>query len=372
MNAAEKEQAEIQNEIRSTNTALKEEKTALEQCASEFSGFGDKARAAAKTAMELAAAAAAVASAMVLLSATAGIEFESAFAGVRKTTDATEEEFAELRAGILELAESMPATAAEISAVAEAAGQLGIKKEDLLDFTKVMIDLGESTNLSAEEAASQLAKLANITGMSADNYSRLGSTIVDLGNNFATTEADIVAMAMRLAATGELAGLSEPQILALAASMSSVGIEAEAGGSAMSKLLKMIQVAVETGSEELNDFAGIAGMTSEEFVQAFEKDAVDALGAFIGGLNDTERNGKSAVAILDEMEIKEVRLSNTILSLANSSDVMQDAISTANEAWEENTALTKEAEQRYDTTESKLSNPKEYGIKPWCCILRKF
>ena len=123
-------------------------------------------------------------------------------------------------------------------AVASAAGQLGIATPDIMSFTEVMVKLGDTTNLNAEEAASSLAKFANVTQMSAKDYDRLGSVIVDLGNNFATTESDIVSMATRLAATGELAGLSESQIMALATAMSSVGIEAEAGGTAMSKLLK--------------------------------------------------------------------------------------------------------------------------------------
>lgn len=162
------------------------------------------------------------------LSTKAAIEFESSFAGVRKTVEATEEEFKQLENGIRNMSKELPASTTEINSVAEAAGQLGIKTEDILEFTRVMIDLGESTNLSATQAASSLAKFANVTKMSASNYSNLGSVIVALGNNFATTEADIVNMATRLASTGELAGLSEPQIMALATAMSSVGIEAEA------------------------------------------------------------------------------------------------------------------------------------------------
>lgn len=286
--------------------------------------------------------------------ATSAIEFESAFTGVEKTVDGTEEQLAELKQGIRDMAKEIPSSTTEISAVAEAAGQLGIKTEDILSFTRVMIDLGNSTNLSAEEAASALAKFANITNMSAQDYSKLGATIVDLGNNFATTEADIVEMATRLAATGDLAGLSQAQILALATAMSSVGIEAEAGGSAMSKLLKQIQVAVETGSDDLQNFAKVAGMSADEFKKAFQKDAVKALSSFIRGLNDTKRNGKSAIAILEEMGLTEVRLSNTVLSLANANDVMTDAIDTASDAWKDNTALTNEANKRYDTLESKI------------------
>lgn len=286
--------------------------------------------------------------------AKAAIEFESAFAGVEKTVDGTEEQMAKLKEGIKDMAKEVPSTTTEIANVAEAAGQLGIKTEDILDFTKTMIDLGNSTNLSATEAASALAKFANITGTSSKDFNRLGSTIVDLGNNFATTEADIVNMATGLASTGEITGLTEPQILALATAMSSVGIEAQAGSTAMSKLLKKIQVSVETGSKDLNQFAKVAGMSASDFKKAFQEDAVKALSAFISGLNDTERNGKSAVAILNDMGLKEVRLSNTILSLSKANGVLTDSIDTANKAWKDNTALTNEANKRYQTTESQL------------------
>lgn len=286
--------------------------------------------------------------------AKAAIDFEDAFAGVRKTVDATEDEFKKLEQGIKDMAKEVPSTTTEIANVAEAAGQLGIKKDDVLSFTKTMIDLGNSTNLSATEAASALAKFANITGTSSKDFNKLGSVIVELGNNFATTESDIVTMATRLASTGELVGLTEPQIFALATAMSSVGIEAEAGGTAMSKLLKQIQVSVETGSDDLKQFAKVAGVSVKDFKKAYEEDAVKALTMFIKGLKDTERNGKSAVAILDDMDIKEVRLSNTILSLSNSSDVMTEAIDRANKAWKEDTALTNEANKRYQTTASKL------------------
>lgn len=284
-----------------------------------------------------------------------GMEFESAFAGVKKTTEATAQEYAQIRGDILRMTREIPAAGTEISTVAEAAGQLGIEKENLLAFTRVMIDLGESTNLAAEEGASALAKFANITRMDPGDYSRLGSTIVDLGNNFATTEADIVSMATRMASAGELAGFTEPQIMAMATAMSSVGIEAEAGGSAMSKAIKNVQVAVETGNKSLGSYAKVAGMTADEFKEKFRRDALGAVAAFIGGLNDVERNGKSATVILDEMGLTEVRLSNTLTSLANAGNLMTEAVETANNAWDENVALAKEAGMRYETTESKIA-----------------
>lgn len=304
--------------------------------------------------------AAAAITAAAAASIAVGSDFESAFTGVKKTVDATEEEYAMLRQNILDMSKEIPSSASKIANVMEIAGQLGIATDSLTEFTRVMINLGVSTNLSAEDAATALAKFANVVSMpdfdenGISNYERLGSVIVDLGNNFATTEQDIVTMATRLASTGDIVGLSEAQIMALATAMSSVGIEAEAGGSTMSKLLRKIQLAVETGSSSLQDYASVANMTGEEFSQAFKDDAVVALSAFIDGLNDTERNGKSAVAILDDMDIKEIRLTNTILALANASGVMSNAIDTANKAWDENTALAIEAGKRYETVESKM------------------
>lgn len=312
-----------------------------------------------KTFQAVAAAAAAAGTTIIGIgtaSAQAGIAFETAFAGVKKTTTATAEEYAQIREEIIGMTREIPATGIEISAVAEAAGQLGIEKENLLAFTRTMVDLGNVANdLSSEEAATALAKFANITGMSPEDYGRLGSTIVELGNNAATTESAIVEMATRLASAGELAGFSEAQIMATATAISSVGIEADAGGSAMSKMIKKVQVAVETGNKSLKDYARVAGMSVSKFKEEFQKDGLSAVAAFISGLNNIERNGKSATVILDEMGLTEVRLSNVLTSLANAGDVFSDAVEMANRAWEENTAITERAAQKYDTTENKIA-----------------
>lgn len=252
------------------------------------------------------------------------------------------------------MAKELPASATEIAGVAEAAGQLGIETENILKFTRTMIDLGEATNLTAEQAATQFARFANIVGMSQKDFDRLGSTVVALGNNFATTEAEIVEMAMRLAGAGAQIGLTEAQIMAFATALSSVGIEAEMGGSALSKVMVQMQLAVEQGGKDLKNFAKVAGMSAEDFRKAFEQDAARAIMAFLKGLSTAEERGMSAIAILDEMGIKESRLRDTLLRAAGAYDVFNNAVELGNKAWKENTALTEEAHQRYETTESRL------------------
>ncbi|WP_375179909.1 phage tail tape measure protein [Enterococcus rotai] len=353
----------------------------------------------------------------VAASVKASIDFESAFAGTKKTVDELVDangnviiSYDDLAKGIRDMAKELPASATEISEVAEAAGQLGIKTDNVLSFSRTMIDLGESTNMSAEEAATALARLANITRMPQTEFDKLGSVIVDLGNNFATTESEITAMGLRLAGAGSQVKMSEAEIMGFAAALSSVGIEAEAGGSAFSKVMVNMQLAVETGQGafeglidtaarngiawndvasayakggkelknmsnamglgdkglkdiyksaedaegKLNDFAHVAGVSADDFATAFKKDASGAIIQFIKGLGEMEGRGSSAIKTLDDMGITEVRMRDALLRASGASDVFTNAVSMGTKAWGENTALTEEASKRYETTESKL------------------
>ena len=284
----------------------------------------------------------------------ASMDYESAFAGVRKTVDLSEEGYAKLSKGIREMAKELPASASEIASVAEAAGQLGIENDSILSFTRTIIDLGESTNLSLEQASSEFARFANIVGMSQEDFDRLGSSVVGLGNTMATTESEIMSMAMRLAAQGSQVGMTEAQIVALSATMSSLGIEAEAGGTAMTMVLKKIDGAVGESGKELGKFAKASGVSSSEFAKAWNDDPIKALDLFINGLSDSSDEGANLTSILSDLGIKGIRESDTILRMAGASDLLSDAVNTSSKAWKENSALTDEAAQRYATTESQI------------------
>lgn len=285
-------------------------------------------------------------------------EFEDAMVGVQKTTDITNAEMVEFSNTILDMSKQMPSTATEIAKTFEMGGQLGIRKEELKEFSRTIIDLTNSTNLLSEEGSADLAKFNNIvkftTTDGAEGYRRWGSAVTALGNNSATTEKDIVSMAMRLASAGKSAGMTSAQILSMAATLSSVGLEAEAGGSAMSKLIVKIQQAVETGENYLDDFAKISGMTSEKFQKAFKEDAVSAIDAFIKGLKKQQDAGVSVSETLEGMKIKEIRLTDTIRRLMNSGDLLNKTVEIGNKAWKENTALSNEANKKYETTSSKM------------------
>jgi len=289
------------------------------------------------------------------VAAKTAVDFESAFTGVRKTVEATEPQFEMIRQGLIGITKETPATFVGLSSIAAMAGQLGIETENIIGFTNVMADLGETTNLVGEEGATVLARFANITGMAQTNFDRLGSTIVDLGNNSATTEAEIAAMALRLAAAGNLVGLTESEILSMAATLSSLGVQAEAGGTAFSKVMRSIDKEIGTASDTLGGFAAVSGQTVEEFEKSWEENAGSTMLAFIEGLGGVEEKGLNVNQVLDALGFEGIRVSDSLLRAAGAGELFRETVERGNEAWEENTALTEEANLRYGTMASQFS-----------------
>lgn len=298
------------------------------------------------------------------LSAKSAIDWESAFTGVMKTVDETATtSYEDLSAAIMQMATETASSKEDIAGVAEAAGQLGVSADDIENFTRTMVMLGDTTDLSADEAATALARFTNITGTGNANVDRLGSTIVALGNNFATTESEITEMATRLASAGTIVGLSETDILALAAAMSSVGIQAEAGGTAMTQTLTSINTAVadfkDGTTEDLEFIASVAGVSAQSFADTWNTNPVAALQLFIQGLANVKEEGGNVSATLGKLGMKGVRQSNMLQSLALASEMLGQAVDTSSQAYEENTALVAEAEKRYQTMDAKLKQTKE-------------
>ena len=367
LNRAKTAVASTRAEIAKTNQQLNIAKSAWTEAGKNLEAFGKKCDSVSKKMTAAGRTLTTVMTTPILgLGATAvkaSIGFESSFASVRKTVDATEAEFDQLAETSKRMSTEVAAGTDEINEVMAAGGQLGVATEHLSDFTRVMIDLGNSCeDLSADEAATTIAQFANIMGTSQSQFSNIGSTLVDLGNNFATTEKPIMEMAHRMAGAGKQVGLTEAQVLGFAAALSSVGIEAQMGGSAFSKALIKMEVASATGGEALDDFGKVAGMTAQQFKTLWDNDPAAAFQAFIVGLSQMDDEGESAIAVLEEIGIKEIRLRDTLLRATNATELFSRAQNMANAAWEENTALTNEAGKRYSTTASKLTNLKNKAL----------
>jgi TP901 family phage tail tape measure protein len=288
-------------------------------------------------------------------SVVAAAKFEDAFADVRKTVDASPAEFKRMETGLRNLAKEIPVSVDELSHLAGTAGALGIASKDIVGFTKVAAMLGTATDVSAEDAATSLAKLGNVMRQSTvKDFERMGAVLVDLGNKGASTEDEILNMSGRIAGAGKVVGLTAKQVLGLAATLSDAGIRAEMGGSAISQVMLQMQDAVARGGEVLGNFARVSGVTGQQFARIFKTDATQAVGLFAEGLSKVNRQGGSTMQVLEGVQLGERRTRETLLKLGEAQKDVSVAQGIANEAWKKNTALTEEANKRYATTASQF------------------
>ena len=286
-----------------------------------------------------------------VLAVKAASDWESAFAGVKKTVEGTPAQIGALEDGLRGLARTMATSHTEIAAVAEAAGQLGVQTPDVVAFTRTMVMLGETTNLTADAAATSIAQFSNVMQTAPELVGRLGATLVALGNDGASTEAQIMDMGQRIAGAGRAIGASEAQVLGYASAIASVGINAEAGGTAMSKVFLKLEGVVREGGTNLQTLSAIAGV---DFRQAFAEDAPTATRLFIEGLERMRAAGGDVTATLDQLGIEGQYETNVLRSLAGAGDLLARSMATADGAMRSGSALVAEYAQRAATTESQV------------------
>nr|DAU20942.1 MAG TPA: minor tail protein [Caudoviricetes sp.] len=294
---------------------------------------------------------------LVAIGAYAGktaIQFDTAMANVRKTTNMSSEQIEKLARSAQNLSTKQPVTAETLLNIEALGAQLGVAHDKLESFAEVTSGLDIATNMNFETAGKEMAQFANITGMSQAQFKNYGSTIVDLGNHLATTESDISNMALRLAGAGTAAKFSQADILGMSGAMSSLGIRAEAGGSAMTRIIQDISKNVAKSSDTVEEYARVAGMSADQFADAWRNRPMEAMEALVEGLKRTSDSGEDMNVTLEKLGINNIRNSDTMRRLANAGDLLRNSVDRANTAWEQNTALQNEVDQRNESLASRL------------------
>lgn len=292
--------------------------------------------------------------AATLGSVRAAAEFEQGLARVGKTTDLSGGQLKQLGSNFREIARTTPLATSELLKVGEIAGQIGVSGvRNITTFSETISKLAQSTNLSAEEGATALARFSNITNLPTEKITNLSSTLVDLGNKFASSESEITEFSLRLAGAGNVLGLTAQNILGFANALASVGVNAEAGGTAFSRVFLTIDSAASSGGIRLQRFAQIAGVTAESFKALVANDPSQAVIRFVQGIRAIQASGQDLLPILEGVGLNEIRVRDSLLRASAASDLFARSLSTANTAFAQNTALQIEFERQSATTASK-------------------
>jgi TP901 family phage tail tape measure protein len=293
----------------------------------------------------------------------AAMDFETAFANVSKTVDGVSDSTGRLLpAGealaqtFRDMAKEIPATTDELTKIAALGGQMNVPIEQLAEFTRNVAALGVAVDgISTEDAAMGLAQIGNIAGTGTTQIAEMASALVHLGNNSAATEAQILEFTQRLIGAGDSVGMTVPQVMALGTQMASLGINAEAGGTAMSTVIKKIGVAVSEGGAALDEFARVAGVSAEQFAETWKRSPIEAIQLFISGLGTMKDRGVDLNLTMGELGTEGVRVSDTLKRMAGDSQGLSGALAIANEGFISGNAHLTEAEKKYATVANQLA-----------------
>jgi TP901 family phage tail tape measure protein len=273
-------------------------------------------------------------------------DFEDAMANVRKTTGFTKEEIGVLGDSINKLALRIPVAQTELAGIAAIAGQLGIQgKENILSFTEDVAKMSTAFDMSAESAATAMAKMSNIYGIPIEQASALGSAINVLGNTTAAQESAIMDFSMSLGASAKMLGFSATEAVSMGASLISMGMDASASGTRLNSAFTQM-------GKKIGETAAFLNMTEAEFKAAFGADPMAMVIQITEKLAQIEDPLERTAAA---SELFGLIGAKAITGLGGNLEGLQTNLANAAAGFEENTSLTEEFAAKTDTLKAKFT-----------------
>lgn len=284
-------------------------------------------------------------------------DFESGLVTVGKTADISGSELTKFGESIIQTSRNLNAVVGtdKLLEMSGVAGALGVKgSENILKFSEVLAKLETATNIVGEEGAASIARILNVTGEGVGAVDRFGSAIVALGNNSAATESEILEVANEVARSTAPFNLGAKAVLGISASLRSVGVQAQAGGSGVGRFFKELEQAVVTG-KNLQEFSKILGLTQQQIVTQFRDAPSQLFVPFVEGLQRISKSGGSVNSALQSVGISGEIAFKGLAPLASAGDLVARSMSTASTEFEKNTALQKEFDAASRTIKAAMS-----------------
>jgi TP901 family phage tail tape measure protein len=278
------------------------------------------------------------------------IEFESVMADVAKVVDFTGEAEKKLFAGrILEKSRITPVSATGLGEIAAAGGQLGIAKDQLLDFTDVVARMSTAFDMSAGDAGESMAKIMNIYELNVERAEKLGDAINQLGNTSAARERDIVNVLARVGGTARVFGLAGKSAAALGSAMLSLGRSPEVAATGINAMLMKLKTADRQG-KEFQAALNAIGYSAEQLKADIEKDAEGALIKFLERLKGVKKEELAGIL----SDLVGMQYSDDLALLVSGLDQYKRALKETQDETRFAGAMQKEFENRAKTTANQL------------------
>lgn len=278
----------------------------------------------------------------------AAIDFESAFADVRKVVDANDEQFANMSRTIKQMSRELPLTAVEISQLFAAAGESGVATNELKAFSEMAARVGIAFDMSAGEAGDSLAKLKAQLGLTVAETGEMADAINHLSNNMASKASSITEYMLRVGKFAEMGGFAKEQIAAIGSAMISAGAQAETAGTAMMNVVRKMTTG-EFAKKDQREAAKALGLDLPTLAKQMKRDAPKALKTVLKAIAKAPE--EKQIALLSKFFGDEAR---AFAPLVGNIDLLDKALDSVADRTQYAGSAFKEFVARASTTENAL------------------
>jgi TP901 family phage tail tape measure protein len=284
------------------------------------------------------------------------VDFEQGLKGVEKTTGIAGPAIEKLGQRFDQLSTEIPVSTAEMLELAQAGGQLGIKgAKNIEKFTTVMAKLSRASDVAGEDGAKSIARILTVTGDGIDKVDRFSAALVDLGNNAAAGEGEILEVANRVAGQIGRFDVASDKVLGISTALKALGKNSEAAGSVVGRSFDAIDQSIKAGGEQAKILSKLTGVAVKDLKSQFQDDAASVFQKFVGGLNKVQSGGGNMIKVMSAMGLQGVRINDILGTLAKNPEVLAENLDRATKAFSENNALQKEFDVQTSTLGSSLT-----------------
>lgn len=284
--------------------------------------------------------------------------FETGLVGVAKTTGLSGKELKKLGNDVLTTSDKLDSVSSiKLLELAQSAGQLGVKgSSNILKFSTTLAKLEGASDIQGDQGASSIARLLTLTGEGVGVVDKFASSLVELGNNSAATESEILGVSSEVARATAAYKLNSKQILGISATLKSLDVRPEAAGTAVGKVFRGIEMATIKGGKTLQNFGKIMGLTPKQVNKTFKDSPQQAFDAFVKGLDKISKEGGSVAKALNDVGLSGETVSKGIIPLATNYKLLQEKMGLATTGFEKNVALNKEFTAASKTVQTALAS----------------
>lgn len=207
------------------------------------------------------------------------VKFEQGMAHVSRTTKIVGDELKLLTDRMSEVAAATGVTHDNIAKIGVVAGQLGVKGVDnVTEFVRTVAMMERVTDLTAEKAATGLAKVAQAFSLPISKAENIGSTINELANNTTAAASEIVQALGKLGPVAANLNIPLSTTAAMLTTLIDTGLVAPRAGTNLRNLLILVQA-------KSSKIARLMNTPVQEFTDNLEENAESTLRDYFDELN---------------------------------------------------------------------------------------